>query len=72
MNRGAIALQRVMKKEKLSQGDVQRALGIDKGVVSRWVRGLRKPNTRNALELSKRFGVRMEQWLEEAPTDAGA
>jgi transcriptional regulator with XRE-family HTH domain len=69
MNRGAIALQRVMKKRKMSQADVRRAIDVSPGVVTRWLRGIRKPGIRIALTIESVFGIPVRSWTEDAPEE---
>jgi transcriptional regulator with XRE-family HTH domain len=56
-----------MRKRKLSQADVQRAVGVRSGVVTRWVRGLRKPGIRLAFIIERTYGIAVQSWLEDAP-----
>lgn len=65
MNRGALALRAVMGRRKLTQAAVRDKVGVSSGVVTRWVRGTRRPSARMAQALRKLFGIRAELWLED-------
>jgi len=65
MNRGALSLRRVMKKLDLSQGDVQRAVSVQSGVVTRWVSGKRRPDAFRAAALQREYGISVHLWWED-------
>ena len=51
---------------KMTQEFVAEALGVSRQAVSKWESGKSDPSTTNLLALSKLFGVRPEELLQEA------
>lgn len=65
-NEGAIALaphvEKRGKKAELADG-----MGVDRGMVTRWVSGEQKPGTKYRLELKTRYGIDISSWDRDVP-----
>lgn len=59
---GAEALAKVIKDRELSQGDVQRAVGVASGVVCKWLDGTKKPSAKHAVVLERVYGIPYSAW----------
>ena len=59
---GARRLAAVLKRGKLSQADVGRAVNAGRHLVCRWVSGLRRPVLRYALALQRVYGIPADSW----------
>ena len=68
-NRGAVALRDVMRKRKLTQADVSRALGVRErsSLITRWLSGERRPAAKNVIALFRIYKIRPESWFEDVP-----
>jgi len=57
-------LEAWLKKEKISQSELARQLGVDTTIVCKWLMGLRRPNVDNALAIERltRSEVPVESW----------
>lgn len=68
MNLGAARLQSVMATLVLQVSDVADLMGVDQSVVSRWVRGERRPDPRMRARLEDLYGIGWRLWdTDSAP-----
>lgn len=65
MNRGALALRRVIREKTLSQGQVRRECGMPTGYVSRLLTGERIPGRKHAQAMLRAYGIDPSLWDEE-------
>ena len=64
VSRGAELLNDVMKSRGLVQRDIENALEVTRGLVSRWLRGQRKPGRAFAMALDELYGISPAAWDE--------
>lgn len=56
-------LRQRMKDEGWNQAQLCVALGADPAMVSRWLKGLRRPSLRLAHRIEERLGIPAEAWI---------
>jgi transcriptional regulator with XRE-family HTH domain len=65
-NEGALALAPHLQ-ERGKKAALADAMGIDRGLVSRWAAGTLRPCTQNRLELKQRLGIDISAWDRRVP-----
>lgn len=64
---GPALLAAAMEREGLRNADLERDLGIEgNGLVTRWLKGQRRPGLDLAVKIERRLGIPVESWLEPA------
>lgn len=61
---GLDLLRAELEKRGWTQGRLARELGVDSGVVNRWVKGTRTPDLTGAVALQKKLGIPVVAWVE--------
>ena len=60
---GARKLWTVLEREGLSQGKAEKLLGVQsRGLLNRWLYGLRRPGLLSALEMQSRWDIDPATW----------
>ena len=57
-------LKKIRLKKKMSQGDIARALGVDRSYISGVERGVRNPSLKNIERIARALGVDLSELLE--------
>lgn len=57
-------LKEIRTKKKMSQGDIARALGVDRSYISGVERGVRNPSLKNIERIARALGVDLSELLE--------
>jgi transcriptional regulator with XRE-family HTH domain len=65
-NEGAQALVPYVA-ERGQKAELADGMGVDRGMVTRWVSGEQKPGTKYRLELKDRYGIDISSWDREVP-----
>lgn len=63
--RGAAALARLIKPERVTQTAVAETCDVSQTAVSYWVNGLRRPSPPQRKILQARFGIPEDDWLTD-------
>lgn len=71
MNRGALAIQEKLK-ERGKRAELAAELGIDPGMVSRWVGGQRRPEVEYRAKLEDKYGINWRLWDEDVDATENA
>ena len=61
MVKGRELLKRALGRHKLTQSQLAAALGVNRALPCRWLKG-QAPSMRLAAELERRYGVPMRAW----------
>ena len=61
MNQGAVRLAK-MFPDRGGQKQISEDIGVSLGVVSRWVRGIRKPDPVRRAKLEQFYGIGWQLW----------
>jgi transcriptional regulator with XRE-family HTH domain len=64
---GTSLLWRALRRLEWSQNELARRLGVDSGVVSRWLHGDKRPSLRFAIQLEAFCGVAASAWHKPLP-----
>lgn len=67
---GPEALDKIMKARGLKQTDVETAVGVTQGTVSRWLSRQRTPGREPAIRMQKLYGIPVDAWGEAVPRAA--
>lgn len=62
-------LLKALARKGWSQQDLCRKLGVEPGIVSRWVTGDRTPSLESAIELERVLGIKPKRWIQIVPPD---
>lgn len=62
VSEGVRLLWLVMAEKGLTQEDVRNALGVARGVVSRWLYADRQPDLDSAVKMAAEYGIPTESW----------
>jgi transcriptional regulator with XRE-family HTH domain len=67
MNRGAIALK-VKLSERGARAKLAREFGIDQALVSHWLSGERRPDSKNRAKIEDGYAVPWRSWDDDVAT----
>jgi hypothetical protein len=65
---GAVLLRKAIAAKCISQGQAERDLGLKRGQLNQYLKGVKCPSRRPAVAIQKMFGVPVEAWDIIEPT----
>lgn len=71
ISRGAQLLAEVLQETGKTQGQLAREVGVDSGLVNRWVHGSRTPDRTRAVAVERILGIPVASWDEPSEPESG-
>jgi len=65
LTRAALLLPKKLDAAELSQNEFARRLGLNTGVVTRWISGLRRPESHLREAIERLLGVKTTDWMTD-------